>query len=78
MGAIIDAGIELPRSFRLPLMPIIPLVGIGFSVWLITKLDPATFLRFGAWFVLGIVLYAAYRYRHSLLGRGEVVHTRDV
>ncbi|WP_127479031.1 amino acid permease [Nocardioides pantholopis] len=66
---------ELPRTFRVPLMPLTPLLGIAFSLWLITKLDPATWLRFGAWFVLGAIIYGAYGYRHSKLGRGEAVQT---
>jgi APA family basic amino acid/polyamine antiporter len=64
---------ELPRTFRTPLMPVTPLIGIGFSLWLVTKLEPATWVRFAVWFLIGIVIYAAYGYRHSRLGRGEVV-----
>lgn len=68
---------DLPRTFRTPGMPVVPLVGIGFSLWLITKLQPVTWARFVIWFFLGLVLYAFYGYRHSKLGRGEVVHTDD-
>lgn len=68
---------ELPRTFRTPLMPITPLVGIGFSLWLITKLQEATWIRFAVWFLIGVVIYAAYGYRHSKLGRGQVVQTDD-
>jgi APA family basic amino acid/polyamine antiporter len=68
---------ELPRTFRTPLMPITPLVGIGFSLWLITKLQEATWIRFAVWFVIGVVIYAAYGYRHSRLGQGHVVQTDD-
>ncbi|HEU0129215.1 MAG TPA: amino acid permease [Pseudonocardiaceae bacterium] len=69
---------EQPRTFRTPLMPVLPLVGIGFSIWLITKLDPVTWLRFAVWFVLGVAVYALYGYRRSKLGSGEVVETKDV
>jgi basic amino acid/polyamine antiporter, APA family len=68
---------ELPRTFRTPLMPFTPLLGIAFSLWLITKLQPATWVRFAVWFLIGVVIYAAYGYRHSKLGRGQVVHTDD-
>ncbi|WP_024800660.1 amino acid permease [Nocardia sp. BMG51109] len=61
---------DLPRGFRTPLMPIIPLIGIGFSIWLIKYLKPETWLRFAVWFVLGIVIYVAYSRRHSLLATG--------
>ena len=68
---------DLPRTFRTPFMPLTPLVGIGFSIWLITKLQPETWLRFAVWFLIGALIYAAYGYRHSRLGRGEAVQTDD-
>lgn len=68
---------EIPRSFRTPLMPVLPLVGIAFSIYLISKLDSVTWLRFGVWFVVGIAVYFLYGYRRSRLGRGEVVQTKD-
>ena len=58
---------DLPRSFRLPWMPVIPAVGVLFSIWLITFLDPVTWLRFAAWFLLGLVIYLVYSRRHSKL-----------
>ncbi len=61
---------DLPRTFRTPFMPVIPLVGIAFSIWLITYLDPVTWLRFAAWFVLGMIIYLAYSRRHSILATG--------
>jgi APA family basic amino acid/polyamine antiporter len=68
---------DLPRTFRTPLMPITPLVGIVFSIWLISKLQEATWIRFFVWLVIGIVIYAGYGYRHSKLGQGHVVQTDD-
>jgi len=64
---------DLPRTFRVPLMPVVPLLGIGFSLWLTSQLMWQTWARFAVWFVLGAVVYAAYGYRHSRLGRGEAV-----
>jgi len=58
---------DLPRSFRLPGMPVVPVAGVLFSLWLITFLSPVTWLRFAVWFVLGILVYAFYGRRHSLL-----------
>lgn len=60
---------QVPRTFRCPGMPIVPLIGIGFSIYLISQLDMVTWLRFAAWFVLGLIIYVAYSYRHSKLGR---------
>ena len=44
-----------------------PIIGLVFSLWLITFLKPETWLRFFVWFVLGIILYFAYRRRKSTL-----------
>ncbi|WP_127130558.1 amino acid permease [Georgenia sp. SYP-B2076] len=68
---------HLPRTFRTPWMPVTPLLGIAFSIWLVTELDILTWLRFLSWFVLGVLVYALYGYRHAKLGHGEVVHTDD-
>ncbi|WP_041840916.1 amino acid permease [Actinoplanes friuliensis] len=58
---------ELPRTFRLPGMPVIPALGVVFSIWLITFLTPVTWLRFAVWFVLGLIVYLTYSRRHSRL-----------
>jgi APA family basic amino acid/polyamine antiporter len=68
---------DLDRTFRTPLMPVTPLVGIGFSIWLITQLQWQTWVRFAVWFVIGVIIYATYGYRHARLGHGEVVQTND-
>ena len=60
---------DLPRTFRCPGMPVVPLVGVGFSIWLISFLDPLTWLRFAVWFLLGLVIYLVYGRRRSRLAR---------
>ncbi|WP_306211689.1 amino acid permease [Actinoplanes sp. RD1] len=62
---------DAPRAFRLPWMPVIPIVGIIFSIWLITFLDPVTWLRFAVWFVLGALVYWFYSRHHSRLNRTD-------
>jgi len=58
---------DLPRTFRLPGMPVIPAIGVFFSIWLITFLNPVTWLRFAVWFLLGLAIYLLYGRRHSAL-----------
>ncbi|WP_250029513.1 amino acid permease [Paractinoplanes maris] len=60
---------DISRTFRLPWMPVIPAVGVVFSIWLITFLDPVTWVRFAVWFLLGLILYAVYGRHHSKLNR---------
>jgi basic amino acid/polyamine antiporter, APA family len=58
---------DLPRGFRCPGMPVVPIIGIGFSIWLITFLVWQTYVRFAVWFVLGLIVYLAYSRRNSRL-----------
>ncbi len=64
---------DLPRTFRLPFMPIVPILGIAFSLWLTTQLMWETWVRFVTWFLIGAVVYGLYGYRHSKVGRGEAM-----
>ncbi len=60
---------DVPRAFRTPWVPLVPLVGIGFSLWLISQLPPITWERFLIWMAFGLALYFGYGIRHSRLGR---------
>jgi basic amino acid/polyamine antiporter, APA family len=62
---------ELPRPFRVPFVPVVPLIGAGLCVYLMTKLPGATWWRFGAWLAVGLVIYFAYGRRHSALQQRE-------
>jgi len=65
---------DLERPFRVPLVPVFPIIGTLLCIYLMTKLSGATWWRFGAWLVVGLVIYAVYGYRHSRLRRGEVIN----
>ncbi|GAA1421976.1 amino acid permease [Streptomyces thermospinosisporus] len=60
---------DLPRSFRTPWMPVVPAIGVVFSIWLITFLAWQTWVRFAVWFAVGLVIYFGYSYRRSELAR---------
>ncbi|OAH11057.1 amino acid permease [Streptomyces jeddahensis] len=60
---------DLPRTFRTPLMPFVPALGIVFSIWLITFLQSQTWLRFAVWFAVGLVIYFGYSYRKSEMAK---------
>ncbi|MDM5154350.1 amino acid permease [Bacillus sp. DX1.1] len=51
---------ELERKFKTPLVPLIPLIGIGFSFYLIMSLPVITWIRFIVWMILGLVIYMLY------------------
>jgi basic amino acid/polyamine antiporter, APA family len=58
---------DMERGFRVPFVPVVPIIGAGLCIYLMTKLEAATWARFGAWLVIGLVIYAVYGYRHSKL-----------
>jgi APA family basic amino acid/polyamine antiporter len=62
---------EMPRPFKVPLSPVLPILGIAFAVYLMTDLPLATWIRFVIWLAIGAVIYAAYGYRNS---RVRMVH----
>jgi len=68
---------DLQRGFRVPWSPVLPIVAGVACLWLMTNLTVLTWLRFAAWLAVGLVIYAAYSYRHSRVGRGEVPDPAD-
>ncbi|GHF39171.1 MULTISPECIES: amino acid permease [Streptomyces] len=59
---------DLPRAFRTPFVPAVPVLSVTASVWLMLNLPAETWLRFAAWMVLGVAVYFAYGRRHSRVG----------
>ena len=51
-------------------VPVFPLIGAALCVYLMTKLDAETWVRFGVWLVVGLVIYLLWGYRNSTLRRG--------
>jgi APA family basic amino acid/polyamine antiporter len=60
---------DLPRSFRVPALPVIGVLAIVACAWLMLNLTILTWLRFFVWMVIGVVVYFAYGRRHALLGK---------
>jgi len=58
---------DVPRPFRTPLMPLLPLAGAGTCLYLMAQLPLITWLRFGGWLALGFLVYFGYSRRHSAL-----------
>jgi basic amino acid/polyamine antiporter, APA family len=57
------------RAFRTPWVPLIPLLGIGSCLYLMTGLPWVTWVRFVAWLAVGMVFYLGYGYKKSRLHR---------
>lgn len=48
---------NMPRPFKLPFSPIIPLLGALFCFYLMISLPTVTWERFGLWTALGVIIY---------------------
>ncbi len=60
---------ELPRGFRVPLYPVIPILSILGCLWIIIDLRVVTILVFLIWAAVALAWYAFYGRRHSVLNR---------
>lgn len=58
---------DRPRPFRTPLVPWVPLGAIVSCGYLMLELPRVTWVRFGLWLAVGLVLYLSYGIRHSKL-----------
>ena len=68
-----------PRPFKVPMMPIFPLLGVFFCVALMLSLPLETWRRFFVWLALGLIIYFLYGKRHSRLQHGiDTGDTEDI
>jgi APA family basic amino acid/polyamine antiporter len=58
---------DLKRAFRCPLVPVVPILAILTSFYLMLNLPAATWIRFVVWMVIGLAVYFLYGARHSRL-----------
>jgi len=58
---------DAKRPFRAPLVFVTAPLGAILCIGIMTGLSAATWIRFVVWFAVGVAIYAAYGYRHSLL-----------
>ncbi|MGH9375306.1 MAG: amino acid permease [Terriglobia bacterium] len=56
---------EMPRPFRTPWVPLVPILGILVSAALMLSLPFDTWLRLIIWLVIGMFVYFGYGRRHS-------------
>ena len=56
---------DLPRPFKTPMVPFVPIMGILVSVGLMASLPGDTWIRLGVWLVIGLAIYFGYGQKHS-------------
>ncbi|MEH0197493.1 amino acid permease [Caulobacter sp. CCNWLY153] len=73
--AIVSAGViilrrtrpDLPRGYKVPLYPVLPIASVAFCGYLIIGLPWDTFALFGVWVAAACVIYFGYSRKHSKL-----------
>lgn len=64
---------ELTRSFKVPFVPVIPLIAILSCSYLLISLPGITWIAFLIWMVIGLAVYSLYGYKHSKLSQLPLV-----
>jgi APA family basic amino acid/polyamine antiporter len=68
---------ELPREFKVPMVPLFPILGIVVCAAMIFGLGLVNWLRLAGWLAIGLVIYGVYSRKHSKLRAGITVATGD-
>lgn len=62
---------NVERKFKCPGVPYTPALTVIFCGYLMTSLPLMTWVRFGIWLALGLIIYFAYGYKNSTLNKNS-------
>jgi APA family basic amino acid/polyamine antiporter len=68
---------DLPRPFRVPWVPFIPIMGVVTCLGLMATLPGDTWLRLIIWLAIGLLIYFGYGRRHSKVQQAESAAARS-
>lgn len=60
---------NLPRPFRLPWSPVVPILGVVFCLYLMAYLSWVTWVSFIIWLIAGLFIYFFYGMKHSFMNQ---------
>jgi APA family basic amino acid/polyamine antiporter len=61
---------DLKRAFKTPLVPLVPILGIGTCLFMMVFLPMDTWIRLLVWMLIGLDIYLVYGAKNSHLGDG--------
>ena len=68
---------DLPRPYKTPLVPLVPILGILVCFGMMAFLDVMTWIRLVVWLVIGFAVYFGYsRYHSHLVTDPESAHPK--
>jgi APA family basic amino acid/polyamine antiporter len=56
---------DLPRPFKTPLVPVVPILGVAFCLAQMVALPGNTWLRLAVWMIVGFIIYFGYGIHRS-------------
>jgi APA family basic amino acid/polyamine antiporter len=62
---------QLERGFKVPMLPLIALLGIGTNLFLIINLNPLAQRLAMGWLVIGVIVYFVYGKQNSNLEKAN-------
>ncbi|HKH59261.1 MAG TPA: amino acid permease, partial [Flavitalea sp.] len=62
---------DAPRSFKTPLVPLVPILGVATCLFMMVFLPLDTWIRLIVWMMIGFDIYLWYGIRKSLLSGGQ-------
>ncbi len=57
---------DVPRPFRTPFVPVVPILGIAFNLVMIYGLGWTNWARLFGWMAIGLIIYFRYSRKHSI------------
>ena len=69
---------DAERPFRVPLVPLVPILGIGICLLLMFSLPWENWVRLFAWLGVGFLIYFGYGKRHSVMNPNAVRYVAPV
>jgi APA family basic amino acid/polyamine antiporter len=81
--AIVSAGVwilrvrqpDLPRPFKTPFVPLVPILGIVSAFYLMFNLPALTWEVVAVWLIIGLAIYFGYSVKHSHVQKLPAEHT---
>ncbi|MFT3981409.1 MAG: amino acid permease [Ferruginibacter sp.] len=66
---------DIPRAFKTPLVPLVPILGIVVCLFMMVFLPMDTWIRLLVWMLIGMDIYLYYGVKHSILGEQSKVRS---
>ncbi|HZP06130.1 MAG TPA: amino acid permease [Terracidiphilus sp.] len=82
---IVSAGVwvlrvrhpEMPRPFKTPFVPLVPILGVVSALYLMTQLALITWEVMIGWLIVGLLIYFGYSIKHSKVQKLAVAEEGD-